>query len=97
METFELKKKSRITLHTKGSEMTKRNIYIKAETETRLAALGGSGRSENLRRAVALAEVAGELAESMKPIFNAATPDEVFDALEGCQQALDKYREISHE
>lgn len=43
----------------------KKTLYITQETQDRLASLGGPTPSENLRRAVALAEFADELAECL--------------------------------
>ena len=46
--------------------MSTKTIYIQPETDAALSKLGGANRAENLRRAVALAEVAGELAEVLQ-------------------------------
>lgn len=44
----------------------KRNVYINKKTDAALSKLGGANRAENVRRAVALAECADELAEALE-------------------------------
>lgn len=88
-----------------------KHVYIQDDTDAALKRIGGADRAKRIRRAVALAEVAGELADIIEG-FERATdiwlPKEVSqehiheaEALHMIRSkmlaALNKYREIKHE
>ena len=76
---------------TPSDHPNKKSIYITADTEARLKALGGANRAQNIRRALDLADCAEDLAfwlrQALLLIFDQETEDRACEALKMFEEA----------